>query len=79
MRPDALDDYPHVDAADGIIELRRPKLPQHNPFVFEPAYVLIDSSFDGKGGALDVRLTAEELATPLTFKLPFRVNIQPEN
>ncbi|WP_158256033.1 MULTISPECIES: PIN domain-containing protein [unclassified Brevundimonas] len=79
VRPDALDDYPHVDAAAGIIELRRPKLPQHNPFVFEPAYVLIDSSFDGKGGALDVRLTAEELATPLTFKLPFRVNIQPEN
>lgn len=71
--PGTWDDSPYVDISTNTLELRRPKLLQHNPFIFDSAYVLVDENFDGKGGALDVRLTAEELAAPLTFKLPFRV------
>lgn len=75
VHPNNWDDSPYIEKEGSRIELRRSKLLQHNPFVFDPAYVVVGSQFDGRGGSLEVRMTAEELAQPVITSLPFRVSV----
>lgn len=68
------DDSPYLDTEDNSLELRRAKLLQHNPFIFDAAFVVVKPDLVGRSGALEFRLTAEELLTPITIKLPFKVD-----
>lgn len=75
VHPNNWDDSPYIDSAENRIELRRSKLLQHNPIIFDPAYVVTGSQFDARGGSLEIRMTAEELAQPIITSLSFRVSV----